>query len=297
MTTRFNSKKYLQLFLGMLIAVLLIPGVVAASEVTGSITSDVESSSVGGTVVVTPSFSPAAATYTSARSVTLAARGSSRIYYTADGTTPACGTGSGYSGAVGTVYTGSFTVNATATVKARACYLSGSTIHASSVSSATYTIHRPSSSGGGGGSTSGRSTGTTTVTTSSTGSTTVPTTTTDNAALIANLRAQLSILMQQLAALTGGGSSSGGTPTMAVRDLESGMEGLDVKALQQILIAQNSGPKAVELKRIGDTAFFGTYTYDALIEYQRAKGLPGSGYFGPQTRAQMKAAGVVGIWW
>ncbi len=94
-------------------------------------------------------------------------------------------------------------------------------------------------------------------------------------------------------------SASGSVaPTVPVRDLQLGMDGDDVKSLQLLLIAQNAGSKALALKGIGATGYFGTYTRDALAEYQAAHGItPAVGYFGALTRAQMKAAGLAGLWW
>lgn len=86
--------------------------------------------------------------------------------------------------------------------------------------------------------------------------------------------------------------------SLTVRDLELRMEGEDVRALQNLLIERNTGIYAQGLARVGATGYFGTYTHDALIEYQKESGIaPVSGYFGPITRAQMKAAGLTGTWW
>lgn len=83
-----------------------------------------------------------------------------------------------------------------------------------------------------------------------------------------------------------------------VRDIELGMEGEDVRKLQELLIEQNSGPSAGELTRVGATGYFGAYTRNALGEYQETNGVaPPAGYFGPITRVQMKAAGLDGLWW
>lgn len=84
----------------------------------------------------------------------------------------------------------------------------------------------------------------------------------------------------------------------SVRDLELGMEGEDIRQLQQLLIAQDSGLLARELARIGDTGYFGTYTQNALGEYQQLNGIvPWAGYFGAITRTQMKGAELDGLWW
>lgn len=88
------------------------------------------------------------------------------------------------------------------------------------------------------------------------------------------------------------------TPSMQIRDLELLMEGEDVRLLQALLIQRATGIAAQELARVGVTGHFGMYTKNALGEYQRAVGIvPSAGYFGPITRAQMKGAGVIGLWW
>ncbi len=139
-----------------------------------------------------------------------------------------------------------------------------------------FTVISSGSSGGGGG---GR-----------VASVTIP----EDQNLIEKLRAQLAALIVQLRTLTTGA----GTTTTAIRDLELNMEGTDVAQLQQILISQNIGAKAQALAKVGATGFFGSYTVDALVEYQQAKGIaPAIGYFGATTRAQMKAAGITGLWW
>lgn len=80
------------------------------------------------------------------------------------------------------------------------------------------------------------------------------------------------------------------TPT--VRDLEYGMEGEDVRQLQTLLIGQGYSIPA------GATSFFLEQTRSALSAYQSANSIsPAVGYFGPITRAQMKAAGLTGLWW
>lgn len=91
--------------------------------------------------------------------------------------------------------------------------------------------------------------------------------------------------------------SASATTTLEVRDLTVGMEGEDVRSLQDILI-RGDGPAFRELARVGATGYFGRYTYDAVAAYQQAHAIrPVSGYFGPITRAQMSTAGVEGLWW
>jgi hypothetical protein len=88
------------------------------------------------------------------------------------------------------------------------------------------------------------------------------------------------------------------TAVIPVRDLFRGMSGEDVRALQVLLINHNTGPKALELKRVTATGFFINYTEEALIEYQTKYGIvPATGYFGPASRAQIKAVGLPGLWW
>lgn len=79
---------------------------------------------------------------------------------------------------------------------------------------------------------------------------------------------------------------------LPVRDITVGMSGDDVKALQSILIAQGIAIPA------GVTGLFGPQTRSALAAYQAKVGLvPAQGYFGAKTRAQMKGAGLSGLWW
>lgn len=100
-----------------------------ASEVTGTVSTGVQSGDPGGVVVTAPAVSPAAGTYTSNQSVTLSASGSSSIHYTTNGTTPTCSTGTTYSSAI--------SVTSTTTIKAISCYPNSV---ASSVTTATYTL-------------------------------------------------------------------------------------------------------------------------------------------------------------
>jgi hypothetical protein len=104
----------------------------AIAVATGYTNSAVSSATytIGATVANTPSFSPAAGTYSSAQTVTISdATSGATIYYTTDGvTTPTTSS---------TAYTGPITVSSTETVKAIAV-ASGYTN--SAVASATYTI-------------------------------------------------------------------------------------------------------------------------------------------------------------
>lgn len=112
----------------------------ASTRITGTITG-------GGAVIMQPTASPVAGTYTSAQSVTLAAAGSSSIHFTSDGTAPSCTTGTTYGSAID--------VGSSQTIKALSCYTGGG---ASSVASFDYVINipapeptpAPTPSGGGG---------------------------------------------------------------------------------------------------------------------------------------------------
>ena len=78
-------------------------------------------------------------------------------------------------------------------------------------------------------------------------------------------------------------------PTLFTRDLTLRAGGADVTSLQQFLIAQETGTASNALKQIGATGYFGSYTRQALAEYQKVHAiLPSVGYFGPLTRAYLK---------
>lgn len=111
----------------------------SASETTGSICTGV-GCVPQGTVIVAPTASPVAGTYTSAQSVTLTATGASSIHYRTDGTSPTCSTGTTYSGAI--------SVGSSQTIMALSCYPNSAS---STVASFAYTINISSGGGGGGG--------------------------------------------------------------------------------------------------------------------------------------------------
>jgi len=79
------------------------------------------------------------------------------------------------------------------------------------------------------------------------------------------------------------------------RDLKLGLEGDDVRTLQNFLVAKSVGLFAKDLAQVGVTGYFGTLTQNALIEYQKFNGIiPAVGYFGPLTKSAVaNDAGVV----
>ena len=80
--------------------------------------------------------------------------------------------------------------------------------------------------------------------------------------------------------------------SFGVRDLEYGMEGEDVRMLQELLMREGYEIPA------GATGYFGFQTEYALDAYQVANNIaPRGGYFGEITRAQMSAVGMSGLWW
>jgi peptidoglycan hydrolase-like protein with peptidoglycan-binding domain len=101
-----------------------------------------------------------------------------------------------------------------------------------------------------------------------------------------SLLAEINALKAELAALL---AQAGQTPAVSStvtfnRNLSLWMQGNDVAALQDFLIAQASGQAAQKLKAHGTTKVFGILTYNALKEYQRSVGISPTGYFGPLTR-------------
>ena len=87
-----------------------------------------------------------------------------------------------------------------------------------------------------------------------------------------------------------GQASTGTAVSTFARNLELGMSGADVKALQVYLnthgyVVSSSGPGSVG----NETSKFGGATRAAVIKFQKAMGItPAVGYFGPKTRAAAK---------
>ena len=67
-----------------------------------------------------------------------------------------------------------------------------------------------------------------------------------------------------------------------------GSEGNGVRLLQELLAKADSGPAARALARKGMTGYFGSYTHNALVEYQKAQSItPAQGRFGPVTKSHV----------
>ncbi|MDO8469617.1 MAG: chitobiase/beta-hexosaminidase C-terminal domain-containing protein [bacterium] len=263
----------------------------AASETTGSLCTGVNCP-VEGTVVVAPTASPAAGSYTSAQSVTLAAIGSQSVRYTNDGTTPTCSN---------TTYSSAISVGSSATIKAIACYANSVS---STVASFAYTITVSSAatvsvSGGGGG-------GGTYVTPTTVAAVPVPTTIQPVPYLfpktIAEMQANLTVLLQnltilrvQLKAMSVVPTAPTAVPRAAIPSagkftmgLAIGTRSDDVRALQEFLKAQ--GPDVYPEGLV--TGNFGSLTKRAVERFQEKYGIAqpgdvGYGYVGPKTREKL----------
>lgn len=131
-------KKSLDFFI-VIVSIIISSGcfvlVVKASTITGNLNTGLNSNagSMDGTVVAAPTISPAAGTYTSAQSISLAATGSTAICYTTNGTTPSCTNATTCN--VGTMYTGAISINSSQTIKSLACYNNNS---AGPITTSTY---------------------------------------------------------------------------------------------------------------------------------------------------------------
>jgi len=87
-------------------------------------------------------------------------------------------------------------------------------------------------------------------------------------------------------AATPGSSAAPSTSYQFTVNRELWGEGPDILTLQQFLNAHGfqvatSGPGAPGQ----ETDYFGMKTYNALVKFQSANGLPATGFFGPMTRA------------
>ena len=61
----------------------------------------------------------------------------------------------------------------------------------------------------------------------------------------------------------------------------------DIVAMQRVLMAKAAGPSSTRLKNTGATGYFGPLTKAALIEFQAANGLPGTGIVNDATFAKL----------
>ncbi|MDZ4284766.1 MAG: peptidoglycan DD-metalloendopeptidase family protein, partial [Patescibacteria group bacterium] len=69
-----------------------------------------------------------------------------------------------------------------------------------------------------------------------------------------------------------------------------------VRFLQRFLIQNGTGPRATALAKIGATGYFGPFTKNALVEYQKTASIvPASGYFGLVTRTHIVTKLLVNI--
>lgn len=84
-------------------------------------------------------------------------------------------------------------------------------------------------------------------------------------------------------------SGANGPCTIFVSDLTLGSYGAEVAALQVWLISRGFDIPAIS-SGAQATGFFSYQTASALARYQASRGLPNTGYFGPQTRALVNAA-------
>lgn len=228
--------------------------------------------------------------FRSSISVSIASTGSSQIRYTSDGTTPTCSTGTAYSSA--------FTLTETTTIKAIGC---DEASNASAVVTAIYT--RNGGTGGGGGA-SGKAKASLDVPPSTNGCTAgnafdtqtgkpcaMPANQNDGCTpgAVFNTRTGKSCAAP---ATPSGSALANASPNAAFnRNLTIGSQGDDVRALQVFLnthgyVLASTGPGSSG----NETSVFGGLTRSALIKYQQAKGIsPAAGYFGPLTRAAVRA--------
>ena len=112
-----------------------------------------------------------------------------------------------------------------------------------------------------------------------------PNTTTTPTSTIQSLQATIAMLEAQVQALLAQVAARSGSSSVLNTDLALWDSGPEVMALQQALVAINTGPAARALAARGTTKVFGRLTLKALEEFQAANHIPATGYFGPRTRA------------
>lgn len=103
---------------------------------------------------------------------------------------------------------------------------------------------------------------------------------TASAATVAELQAMIAQLQAQLSAL-GGGSVSTGATTFT-KNLSVGSRGAEVSALQEALNTEVDAGLPV-------TGYFGAMTRAAVVKFQKANGISGTGTVGPLTREALNA--------
>lgn len=251
---------------------------VVITDAAGNASSAGSSSNVAKTIDAnspgTPTATPAGGTSSANKEdITLASSGSDSIYYTDDGSTPTCSSG--------TLYSSTFSINTTQTIKAIGCDTAGND---SAVASFSYTI---TSSGGGGGGGSRRSSASVTASVSSSGLS--GNQVESILGLLRSFGADAATIAKVNAALMGQTvpSTTSAPASSFVRNLTLGSSGQDVKALQIFLNTNGFTVAATGPGSAGnETMTFGALTRAALAKFQAAKGIsPALGYFGPLTRA------------
>lgn len=122
---------------------LAMPFFAFADEVTGNLGAGLSSGLTGGVPTAPVASQANGYSSTSSFTVTLTASSANLIRYTINGDTPSCPS-------TGTFYEGAITISSSRTLKAIACYDTGSVVP-SAVATYNYTITAPSYGGGGGG--------------------------------------------------------------------------------------------------------------------------------------------------
>jgi peptidoglycan hydrolase-like protein with peptidoglycan-binding domain len=101
-----------------------------------------------------------------------------------------------------------------------------------------------------------------------------------------SVEAQIQTLLQQVNVLQAQ-LTNASQPLGFTSDLSNGAKGFEVTGLQQILISQGF------LRIISPTGYFGQMTRLAVMDWQRANGLPPVGRIGPLSRAILNSTQVV----
>lgn len=231
----------------------------------------------------TPTSNVGPGTYDSDQRIVLASTGSNTIYYTTNGTTPSCSSG--------TAYSSSFTI--AATVKAIGCDTAG---NASAVSTFTYTVSSATNSSTGGGGGGGYVGANKPVTPAPASGKMTESQIQSILSLLTSFGADQAVIDTVNASLHGQKTSPmpGIAPIVALtKNLSVGATGEDVKALQVFLnthgfMVSSSGPGSSG----NETTTFGSRTRAALAAFQKSKGItPAVGFFGPKTQAAVNAEG------